>query len=459
MNAPVLRVVILAAGQGKRMQSTRPKVLHRLAGQPLLAYVLANAAALQADHIQIVHGHAGEQVRAAFADAAVDWVQQQPPRGTGDAVRLALAAPVASDEEVTLILYGDVPLLQPGTLQKLVDEARNGAIGLLTQTRETPDGYGRIVRNAQGSVLGIVEHKDASTEQRAIREINTGILAASSTRLRQWVHALDSNNAQGEFYLTDIVGLAVRDGVPVHTHLPQHPWEADGINDGAQLAALERCYQRFLADALLAKGTRLADPARVDVRGTLLCEADVEIDVGCVFEGEVSLGAGVVVEAYCVLRNTHVGAGSHIRAFSHLDGARIADRCVIGPYARLRPGAELDDEVHIGNFVEVKASHIGPRSKANHLSYVGDASVGSGVNIGAGTITCNFDGANKHRTVIGDGAFIGSASQLVAPVTVGAGATIGAGTTLVSDAPADQLTLARAPQRVISRWKRPQKKP
>jgi bifunctional UDP-N-acetylglucosamine pyrophosphorylase/glucosamine-1-phosphate N-acetyltransferase len=356
-----------------------------------------------------------------------------------------------------LVLYGDVPLIRAETLRQLLLHA--SALNLLTQHLDHPAGYGRIVRDANGEVTAIVEEKDATQDQRAIKEVNTGILAAPTKMLRQWLEALRNDNAQGEYYLTDIVAMAVRDGVQVRTAHPAHDWEVLGVNSKLQLADLERQWQRVQAHHLLAQGVTLADPARIDVRGKLTCGRDVEIDVGCIFEGEVHLGNQVRVGAYSILRDADIGNGVHIAPYTVIDDATVGSRCLIGPYARLRPGTKLHDDVHIGNFVEVKNSEIAAHSKANHLSYIGDSTVGSRVNIGAGTITCNYDGANKHRTVIGDDAFIGSDTQLVAPVTVGKGATIGAGSTITRDTPDGELTLSRSKQVSISGWQRPQKKP
>ena len=453
--AAPLHVVVLAAGRGTRMRSARPKVLQPLAGRALLAHVLDTAAQLDAQRRIVVVGHGAEQVQAAFADSALHFCLQQPQLGTGHAVQQAAAA--FADDAVVLVLYGDVPLVRASTLQPLLDAARSGALGLLSVELADPGGYGRIVRDAAGQVQRIVEHKDADRAELAIREVNTGILAAPGALLRRWVAALRDDNAQHEFYLTDVVALARADGVAVHASVAAHADETLGVNDRSQLAALERIVQRRHADALLAAGVTLADPARFDLRGTLQCGQDVFIDVGCVFEGRVELGDGVVVGPHSVLRDCSVGAGGRIDAFSHIDGARCGAQARIGPFARLRPGSELADDVHIGNFTEVKNSSVGRGSKANHLSYVGDATVGERVNIGAGTITCNYDGANKHSTVIEDDVFIGSDTQLVAPVRVGAGATLGAGTTLTRDAPAQQLTVSRARQQSLAGWKRPRK--
>ncbi len=438
-----MNVVILAAGQGKRMRSDLPKVLHPLAGKPLLGHVLDTARAIGATKICVVYGHGGEQVRKALDAPDVTWALQEPQLGTGHAVLQALpglANAVSPAPTFTLVLYGDVPLIRAATLQRLIEVAGNDSLALLTAHVDDPHGYGRIVR-VDGLVTRIVEEKDADDAEKLIREINTGILVAPTAALARWLPGLGNRNAQGEYYLTDIVALAVAEGMPVVTAHPDAAWETEGVNSKAQLAALERVHQRNVAEQLMEAGVTLADPARIDVRGELVCGRDVSIDVNCVFEGRVVLGDGVQVRANCVLENSVVGAGS-----------------IVGPFARLRPGTELGRDVHIGNFVEVKNSTIADHSKANHLAYVGDATIGSRVNVGAGTITCNYDGANKHRTVIEDDAFIGSDTQLVAPVTVGRGATLGAGTTLTRDAPPDQLTVSRAKQVSIPGWKRPVKK-
>lgn len=448
-----MNVVILAAGQGKRMRSDLPKVLHPIAGRPMLGHVIGTARALGAARPVVVFGHGGDQVRAAFDGEPLDWALQSPQLGTGHAVRQAVS--FLADDVPTLVLYGDVPLTRAATLERLVAAAGAG-MGVLTVELPDPTGYGRIVRTA-GKVTRIVEQKDATPEERAIREVNTGILVAPTVALKRWLDALGNDNAQGEYYLTDVIAMAVRDGVPVETAQPDAAWETLGVNSKAQLAELERIHQRNVAEALLEAGVMLADPARIDVRGTLDCGRDVSIDVNCVFEGAVALADGVSIGPNCVLRNVRVGPGTRIEAFSHLDEAVVGAACRIGPYARLRPATTLADDVHIGNFVEVKASDVGVGSKANHLAYVGDTTVGSNVNIGAGTITCNYDGANKHRTVIEDDAFIGSDTQLVAPVRVGKGATLGAGTTLTKDAPAGKLTVSRAKQVSIDGWQRPVK--
>ncbi len=449
-----MNVVILAAGQGKRMHSDLPKVLHPLAGRPLLAHVIAAARALGPERICVVYGHGGERVREAFDDPALHWVRQEPQLGTGHA--LAQALPVLGPDPRTLVLYGDVPLISAETLRALVVAAGEG-VGLLTVTLEDPTGYGRIVREGD-RVVRIVEHKDANAAERGLREVNTGIMVLPTARLAAWLGALSNANAQHEYYLTDVIAMAVREGMPVSPAQPAQAWETLGVNSKTQLAGLERIHQGEQARRLLERGVGLADPARFDVRGELECGRDVFIDVNCVFEGRVVIGDGVVIGAHCVLRNVTVGHGTRIEPFCHLEQADIGRACRIGPYARLRPGAELGEDVHIGNFVEVKASTIGNGSKANHLAYVGDSSVGRNVNIGAGTITCNYDGANKHRTIIEDDAFIGSDTQLVAPVRVGRGATLGAGTTLTKDAPEGQLTVSRAKQVSIQGWQRPVKK-
>ena len=434
-----MNVVILAAGQGKRMRSDLPKVLHPLAGKALLGHVIDTARELGAERICVVYGHGGEQVRQALDAPDLTWAKQEPQLGTGHAVLQAMPATVASAP--TLVLYGDVPLTRLATLKRLIDAAGDGALGLLTAHLDDPHGYGRIVRIG-GKVTRIVEEKDADDAERAIREINTGILVAPTAALTRWLPTLGNRNAQGEYYLTDIVALAVAEGMPVVTAHPDAAWETEGVNSKVQLAALERVHQRNVADTLMEAGVTLADPERIDVRGELVCGRDVSIDVNCVFEGRVVLGDGVRIKANCVIEDAVVGAGS-----------------VVGPFARLRPGTELGRDVHIGNFVEVKNSSIADHSKANHLAYLGDATIGSRVNVGAGTITCNYDGANKFRTVIEDDVFIGSDTQLVAPVTVGRGATLGAGTTLTRDAPPDQLTISRAKQATVPGWKRPVKIP
>jgi bifunctional UDP-N-acetylglucosamine pyrophosphorylase/glucosamine-1-phosphate N-acetyltransferase len=449
-----LEILILAAGKGTRMRSDLPKVLHKHAGKPLLWHVVDTAHALGATQTCVVYGFGGEAVPQAMADDKLTFVLQAEQHGTGHAVKQAL--PWLADDSATLVLYGDVPLTHAATLQPLVAAAQAGKLGLLTVTLAHPDGYGRIVRE-NGAVVRIVEHKDATLAERAIQEVNTGILAVPTDHLKQWIADLKNDNAQGEYYLTDIIAAAVRDGMEVETHQPAHEWEVLGVNSKAQLAELERVHQNEVAQGLLDAGVTLLDPARLDVRGTLTCGRDVTIDVNCVFEGRVELGDGVQVGANCVLRNVEVAAGTRIDAFTLIDDARIGAANRLGPFSRIRPGTALARDVHVGNFVEIKNSQIDEGSKINHLSYVGDTTMGKNVNIGAGTITCNYDGAYKHRTVIEDEVFVGSDTQLVAPVTVGRGATLGAGTTLTRDAPAGELTLSRAKQLTISGWKRPVK--
>ena len=449
-----MNVVILAAGMGKRMQSDLPKVLHALAGKPLLSHVIDTARSLSPSRICVIYGHGGDQVPTRLAAADLSFALQQPQLGTGHAVMQAL--PQLHDDEPTLVLYGDVPLTSAATLQALADTAGKEKLAVLTVHLDDPTGYGRIVR--EGSrIVRIVEQKDANEAERAITEVNTGILIAPTRALKRWLGQLSNHNAQKEYYLTDIIAMAVNDDVPVASAQPAHVWETLGVNSKVQLAELERIHQRNIANSLLEHGVTLADPSRIDVRGTLTCGRDVEIDVGCVFEGDVELADGVKVGAHCVIRDAKIHRGASIKPFSHIDQATVGTGSQIGPYARLRPGTVLGDDVHIGNFVEVKNSQFDAHSKANHLAYVGDASVGARVNIGAGTITCNYDGANKHRTVIEDDAFIGSDTQLVAPVTVGKGATLGAGTTLTKDAPAGSLTVSRAKQVSIADWQRPVK--
>jgi bifunctional UDP-N-acetylglucosamine pyrophosphorylase / glucosamine-1-phosphate N-acetyltransferase len=468
-----MNIVILAAGQGQRMRSALPKVMQSLAGKPLLQHVLETAFITSPKTTPVVViGHGAplvSQFLITFAEqnkttlklaAKVSTVLQAKQNGTGHALLQAL--PKLNLTIPTLVLYGDVPLIDSSTLKRLIQLAdgvagQDSALALLTQDLDNPEGYGRVMRNAAGEVTAIIEEKDANRQQRSIQEINTGIMVLPSQHLKRWLKALKASNAQGEYYLTDVIAMAVKDGVPIRTTQATNAWETIGVNDRAQLAALERLTQQEIASDLLSNGVSLADPSRLEVRGKLMCGQDVFIDIGCVFEGAVSLAAGVKVGPNCVLRNTQVGKRVVIQAFSHLDGAMIGDDCIIGPYARIRPGANLANDVHIGNFVEIKNSHLGAHSKANHLAYVGDASVGKRVNIGAGTITCNYDGVNKHQTIIEDDVFIGSDTQLVAPVKVGRGATLGAGTTLTKDAPANQLTVSRTKQ-VSVPWQRPEKK-
>ncbi|WP_322067351.1 bifunctional UDP-N-acetylglucosamine diphosphorylase/glucosamine-1-phosphate N-acetyltransferase GlmU [Burkholderia ubonensis] len=451
-----MNIVILAAGTGKRMRSALPKVLHPLAGRPLLSHVIATARALQPSRLVVVVGHGAEQVQAAVAAPDVQFAVQAEQLGTGHAVRQAL--PLLDPAQPTLVLYGDVPLTRVSTLERLVAAAREGRYGILTVTLDDPTGYGRIVRDPAGFVTRIVEQKDASPEEQKIAEINTGIVVTPTAQLAMWLGALNNDNAQGEYYLTDVVELAIDAGFEVVTAQPDAEWETLGVNSKAQLAELERVHQRNLADALLVDGVTLADPARLDVRGTLRCGRDVSIDVNCVFEGNVTLADDVTIGANCVIRNASIGAGTRIDSFTHIDGAELGAHTVIGPYARLRPGAQLADEAHVGNFVEVKNAVIGHGSKANHLTYIGDADIGARVNIGAGTITCNYDGANKFRTVIEDDVFVGSDTQLVAPVRVGRGVTIAAGTTIWKDVAEGMLALNDKTQTAKSGYVRPVKK-
>jgi len=467
-----MNIVILAAGQGKRMKSALPKVLQTLAGKPLLQHVLNTALSLQGKSSKngpiVVVGHGAADVKEFLFSAAkedsrfssVSTALQAQQKGTGHALLQAL--PKLDLQEPTLVLYGDVPLTTQKTLSKLTKLAdgvrgKDSALALLTQNLNNPTGYGRIVRDTDGSVKEIVEEKDATSAQKTIHEINTGIMVLPTNALNKWLKALRASNAQGEYYLTDVIAMAVKDGVPIRTTQADAEFETVGVNSRDQLAALERIHQLNIANQLMDAGVSLADPARIDVRGTLECGNDVSIDVGCVFEGCVTLASGTKISPYCVIRNSVIGKDVVVHPYSHLDGAKVGNQSVIGPYARLRPGTDLSNDVHIGNFVEVKNSKIAANSKANHLAYVGDSIVGSRVNIGAGTITCNYDGVNKHQTIIEDDVFIGSDTQLVAPVRVGRGATLGAGTTLTKDAPANQLTISRAKQ-ISLPWQRPTKK-
>ena len=449
-----MNVVILAAGMGKRMQSDLPKVLHALAGKPLLCHVIDTARQLSPSRCCVVYGHGGDKVPTQLAADDLQFVLQEPQLGTGHAVMQAVSK--LNEDQPTLVLYGDVPLTTVATLRTLTEKAGNEKFAILTIAMDDPTGYGRIVRE-QNKIIRIVEQKDATDLERQIREVNTGILVAPTRQLKNWLSQLSNHNAQGEYYLTDIIALAVKDKVVIESTQPSHAWETLGVNSKVQLAELERIHQLNLAHQLLEQGVTLTDPSRIDLRGELHCARDVSIDIGCVFEGQVHIGQGVSIGAYCVIKNSRIADNANIKPFTHIDEASVGSDSQIGPYARLRPGTTLGPDVHVGNFVEIKNSEFGAHSKANHLAYVGDTTVGSRVNIGAGTITCNYDGANKHRTIIEDDAFIGSDTQLVAPVTVGKGATIGAGTTLTKDAPPDSLTVSRARQTSIAGWQRPVK--
>ncbi|PPC79578.1 MAG: UDP-N-acetylglucosamine diphosphorylase/glucosamine-1-phosphate N-acetyltransferase [Methylotenera sp.] len=450
-----LNIVILAAGKGTRMHSDLPKVLHTVGAKPILGHVIDCAKALQPKKIIVVYGFGGERVKEAFSTEEITWVNQAEQDGTGHAVQQAL--PYLDADADTLILLGDVPLVDVNACKRLVAQADN-KLAILSFNKADPTGYGRIVRNVKGDVRAIVEHKDATDEQRKIVEVNTGIMAMPNAQLKNWLSRISNNNAQREYYLTDIVALAVADEVGVVAEITNDEWSVTGINAKSDLAQIERVYQTRIAQALLQKGVTLKDPARIDVRGDLQCGRDVEVDVNCVFEGNVSLGDRVTIGAHCVIKNAVIATGTQIAPFTHIDDTAIGENSRIGPFARLRPGTTLASDTHVGNFVELKNAQVDVGSKINHLSYVGDSTVGKSVNIGAGTITCNYDGANKFRTVIEDGAFIGSDSQLVAPITIGKNATIAAGSTITKDAPADALTFCRAKdQKSIVGWKRPQK--
>jgi len=449
-----LNIVILAAGKGTRMFSSKPKVLHEVAGRSILSHVINCAKALNPAKIIVVYGFGGDLVKNTFNQENIIWVEQQQQLGTGHAVQQA--APHLDDDANTLILLGDVPLIDAQSCEKLLSKANN-QLAILSFNKVEPTGYGRIIRDTKGIVTGIVEHKDATDAQRTINEVNTGIMAMPAKALKSWLKQLTNQNTQKEYYLTDIVGFAVKDGINVVAEITNDEWSVTGINSKADLAQIERIYQQRYAESLLKKGVTLADPARIDIRGNLETAPDVEIDIGCIFEGHVSLGENVKIGAYCVIKDAKIAADTVIAPFTHIVEANIGKNGRIGPYARLRPGTTLAAETHIGNFVELKNAQVNIGSKINHLSYVGDTVVGKNVNIGAGTITCNYDGANKFKTVIEDDAFIGSDSQLIAPVTIGKGATIGAGSTISKDAPAGELTIARVQQQSIKGWKRPTK--
>ncbi|MBS0577299.1 MAG: bifunctional UDP-N-acetylglucosamine diphosphorylase/glucosamine-1-phosphate N-acetyltransferase GlmU [Proteobacteria bacterium] len=450
-----LHVIILAAGEGKRMKSALPKVLQPIAARPMLAHVIDTARALGAAGIHVVYGHGGAQVRAAFAEQSdLVWAEQAQQLGTGHAVQQAM--PGVPDGARVLVLYADVPLIATDTLRGLLNA--DGALAVLVAELADPSGYGRVLRDADGRVAAIVEDKDANAQQRAVRTINSGILAADAASLRRWLGALRNDNAQGEFYLTDVFAMAAAEGAPAAIATCSDPLEVEGANDPWQLARLERAFQLRAAKSLALAGVRIADPARLDVRGTVFAGRDVSIDVDVIFEGEVVLGDGVRIGPFCRIRDAHIGAGSEVRAHCDIEGARVDGACMIGPYARLRPGTELASGAHVGNFVETKNTHMGRDSKANHLTYLGDAQVGERVNVGAGTITCNYDGASKHRTLIGDDVFIGSNSALVAPVTVGAGATVAAGSTITHEVQPGELAIGRSRQTAVRSWARPRKK-
>ncbi|RRS10434.1 UDP-N-acetylglucosamine diphosphorylase/glucosamine-1-phosphate N-acetyltransferase [Pseudoalteromonas sp. J010] len=450
-----LNTIILAAGKGTRMRSKLPKVLHPIAGKPMVQHVIDNAVSLGAHSTNLVFGHGAEQLQAALAHNQVNWVHQAEQLGTGHAV--AVAKEHIADDDKVLILYGDVPLTKKSTLQRLLDVTPDNGLAVLTVDLANPTGYGRMLRE-NGKLVGIVEQKDASDEQLAITEINTGIMAANGKLLKKWLGQLSNNNAQGEYYLTDIVAMAHSEGVEIASAQPDDKMEVEGANNRVQLAALERAYQAWQATTLMLNGASLADPARIDVRGQVTTGEDVQIDVNVVFEGRVELGDDVVIGPNCVLKNCKIGNNVVIKANTLIEDAQVADKCTLGPFARLRPGAIMEEDSHIGNFVEMKKSRLGKGSKANHLTYLGDADVGEKVNIGAGTITCNYDGVNKSKTIIGDNAFIGSNSSLVAPVEIGSTATIGAGSVITATVKEKQLAVARGKQRNMDGWKRPKKK-
>jgi len=453
---PKLAVVILAAGQGTRMKSKLPKVLHCVGDRSMLEHSYDRAKSLGANDIHIVYGHGGEQVKSKLAHLDANWVIQEEQKGTGHAVEQAL--PFISDEEMVLVLYGDVPLVRVETLSSLVEAAKQSGFGLLTALLDNPLGYGRIIRNPDGLVERIVEQKDGTAEELLVNEVNTGMLAVQAGRLRKWIHALENNNAQGEFYLTDVIAMAARSGVVINTVQPASIDETLGANNRVQLAELERYLQQRQAQQLMLEGVTLRDPTRIDIRGELSAGEDVEIDINCLFEGKVKLGDRVKIGPNCIIRNSDIGDDVVIDANSMIEKSHLSNDVMVGPFARLRPDSRLEAGAKVGNFVEVKKSTIGVASKVNHLSYIGDTTMGRDVNIGAGTITCNYDGANKHQTIIGDRVFVGSDSQLVAPITIEDGATIGAGTTLSRNAPAETLTLSRSPQKSIAGWRRPEKK-
>jgi bifunctional UDP-N-acetylglucosamine pyrophosphorylase/glucosamine-1-phosphate N-acetyltransferase len=450
-----LAVVILAAGKGTRMKSDLPKVLHPIAGRPMVQHVVDAAGALHPDNTVLIYGHGGEAVRQAVTGSRLQWAEQAEQLGTGHAVAQALPH---LEEDVVLVLYGDVPLIQPQTLRDFVARVDDRSLALMTLTLADPSGYGRVIRDADGKVRRVVEQKDASDDEKAVREINTGILACTRRFLNDSLPRLSNSNAQGEYYLTDLIAMAVDAGMDVVTEQPGHAWEVDGVNDRVQLARLERVYQRVRAETLMRDGVTLLDPDRLDIRGNLRCGQDVTLDINTVLVGDVEIGDRVTVGPNCLIRNARIGSGTHIEANSVVDGAVVGEECQVGPFARLRPGTELAARAKVGNFVETKKAYVGEGSKVNHLTYIGDSRIGKGVNVGAGTITCNYDGVNKFQTVMKDGAFIGSNSSLVAPVTIGENATVGAGSVVTKDVPDQGLAVARGQQRNIQNWSRPEKK-
>lgn len=447
--------VILAAGKGTRMYSNTPKVLHTLAGKPMVKHVIDTCNGLGAQNIHLVYGHGGDQMKATLAEEQVNWALQADQLGTGHAVDQA-SAHFADDEKV-LVLYGDVPLISPETIENLLDAQPNGGIALLTVVLDNPMGYGRIIRR-NGPVVAIVEQKDATDEQKLIKEINTGVMVATGGDLKRWLSGLSNDNAQGEYYLTDVIAAAHDEGRAVEAVHPNSPIEVEGVNDRSQLARLERAYQSEQADKLLKQGVMLRDPSRFDLRGELQCGMDVEIDVNVIIEGSVSIGDNVTIGAGCVLKDCEIDDNTEIRPYSVIEGATVGEDCTVGPFTRLRPGADMRNDSHVGNFVEVKNTRLGEGSKANHLTYLGDAEIGQRVNVGAGAITCNYDGANKFKTIIGDDVFVGSDSQLIAPVTIANGATVGAGSTVTRDVAESELVISRAKERKIANWQRPVKK-
>ena len=450
-----LAVVILAAGKGTRMKSDLPKVLHPIAGRPMVQHVVDAAGALDPDNTVLIYGHGGDAVRQAVTGSRLQWAEQAEQLGTGHAVAQALPH---LEEDVVLVLYGDVPLIQPQTLRDFVARVYDQSLALMTLTLDDPSGYGRVIRDGDVKVRRVVEQKDASDDEKAVREINTGILACTRRFLNDSLPRLSNSNAQGEYYLTDLIAMAVDAGMEVVTEQPGHAWEVDGVNDRVQLARLERVYQRVRAESLMRAGVTLLDPARLDIRGNLQCGQDVTLDINTVLVGDVVIGDRVTVGPNCLIRNARIGSGTHIEANSVVDGAVVGEECQVGPFARLRPGTELAARAKVGNFVETKKAYVGEGSKVNHLTYIGDSRIGKGVNVGAGTITCNYDGVNKFQTVMKDGAFIGSNSSLVAPVTIGENATVGAGSVVTKDVPDQGLAVARGQQRNIQNWSRPEKK-